>query len=252
MPIPPVGNTPGSTPPPDDKLHETRKPAKARPEKEVNEPSKLQGEKVEISPEAIRIRERQSEITRLQVAERAAGRFIEVEDRAREFVKRTVEEGNGSRSEEISRQIEKYGEDLKKAAESAKHGGENLLDGREMRFEVDNREITIRTPDARREAERITRETREYATRERDYTSERADTSTREFIDKSATIRKQLERDVRNSIAEVVKESSNGDVRDVADAERLISNTRRAGTDSQQQKSNRFESIEGKAIDLLQ
>jgi flagellin-like hook-associated protein FlgL len=252
MTIPPIGNIPGSLPGPDEKITEGNKPEKARQDKEVRQVPENPREKVEISSDAARIRERQAEITQLQVAERAARAMDDVEQRARETVRNANRNNDRTRSEEIAREIDKYAEEMRKAAESAKYNNENLLDGREMNFKVEGREYTLQTVDADKYAQEFV--DRMHAASESRARAEKTETPTRtrEFADEAASIRKRLERDVRESIAGAMKESSAAQVRDVADAEKLIRDARASTRNSENHRTTKPASMEGNAVDLLQ
>lgn len=252
MTIPPVGSSPVPPSQPDDK--QANDPGKDRAESKpaARETTEVRRERVEISAEARRIRERQTEITRLQIAERTAKAIVDDAREIRETASEMAESRRaGQDATEAQRRIDDRLNRLNERKNEARFEDENLLDGREMRFEIDDREETLRTPDASREIDKFEREIRESA-RGKHKAGDRDDFgSTREFIDRSKDVRTRLEKDVRRMIASAVKESSSSRVKDADHAERLLKEARKTHPKATNQRPDGPDQIEGQAINLL-
>jgi len=253
MTIPPIGQTPPTPPPPDEKPAGTE--GSSRQETRRAERDEARRERVEFSPEAERIRNRQREITRLQIAERAA---TENQRDDREIRAMLTEQAEARRTHDnrrvrqIRERLEERLHQVMRRNNEARFEGERVLDGREMRFSFADGEEVVRTPDAGRDAEEYARQVRQAADGRREAPDEEFASRAREFADRAQAVRTRLEKDVRDSVAGAVKESSNSRPRDAADAERMLREAARARTSRSSERPSGVEQIASRAVNLLQ
>ncbi len=253
MTIPPIGSSPLPPSLPDDKKNEVARTENLPPQP-ATEAAKPAAERVELSPDAQRIRDRQSEITRLQIAERTANAAERDTREIRQIHAKLVQASRDRDSKEVAaqeRRLEERLGQLESRKNDARYEDQNLLDGREMKFKVSNREETLRTPDLAKETDEYARQVRN-AARDRRETQDDFAQRTRDFVSRAADIRGRLEKDVRDSVAAAVKESSTPRAKDVADAERLIKQAQEASADTERGRSGSVDQISSRAINLLQ
>ena len=104
-----------------------------------------------------------------------------------------------------------------------------------------------------RTVEAYVRETRDAVQGKREVRDAEFFEQTRQFVDKAQETRKNLERDVRDSIADAMKESSASRPRDAADAERMIRRVSRARENAgTTQRPPGMDQIASRAVNLLQ
>lgn len=256
MTIPPIGSNPGQPSPLDDKRTDNSAPEKAdvTPSLEKTELNNTQPtEKVEITTDAGLIRARQNEITSLQIAERTTEQVIEDATQIETLVLRYHEasqKGEG-RAQEIVIEIDNRITQLESRTTQAVFEGRDLLDGREMTFEIDSRTERIQTPDITDGIDRYVKTVRNSVNTNRKLDTGDFIKKAQEFVPKSKRIRTRLEQDVRDSIVGAVRESSTTKVKDAADAERLIQKARDARPKVDSQTPKDMNQIEGQAINLL-
>lgn len=256
MTIPPIGSNPGQPSPLDDKRTENSTPGKAdvTPSLEKTELNNTQPtEKVEITTDAGLIRARQNEITSLQIAERAVEQIVNDANEIETLVLRyheAAEQGEG-RAQEIVIEIDNRITQLESRTTQAVFEGQNLLDGREMTFEIDSRTERIQTPDITTGIDRYVKTVRNSVNTNRKLDTGDFIKRAQEFGSSSKKIRTRLEQDVRDSIVGAVRESSTTQVKDAADAERLIQKARDARPKVDSQTPKDLNQIEGQAINLL-
>ncbi len=256
MTIPPIGSNPAQPSPLDDKRTENSAPEKAdiklsseKTELNTTQPT----EKVEITTDTGLIRARQNQITSLQIAERTTEQVIENATQIETLVLRHHEasvKGDG-RAQEIEVEIESQITKLESRTNQAVFEGQNLLDGREMTFEINSRTERIQTPDFTNGIDRYVKTVRDSVSTDRKLDTGDFIKRAQEFGSSSKTIRTRLEQDVRDSIVGAVRESSTTEVKDAADAERLIQKARDARPKVDSQTSKDLNQIEGQAINLL-
>ena len=254
MTIPPIGSSPLPPSPPDDKKNQVARTENLPPQP-ATDAAKPAAERVELSPDAQRIRDRQNDITRLQIAERTANAAERDAREIRHIQAKLVQASRDRDSSQVAaqeRRLEERLGQLESRKNDARYEDQNLLDGREMKFKVSNREETLRTPDLAKKTDEYARQVREAARDRRETTGDDFAQRTRDFVSRAADIRGRLEKDVRDSVAAAVKESSTPRAKDVADAERLIRQTREAGTDTERARPGSVDQISSRAINLLQ
>jgi hypothetical protein len=253
MTIPPIGQTPPTPPPADDRPAGTE--GSNRQETRRAEQDEAGRERVEFSPEAERIRNRQREITRLQIAERTA-RENQRDDREIRRMLAEQTEARRAHDDQRVRQIrDRLEERLHQVAQrnnEARFEGERVLDGREMRFSFADGEEVVRTPDAERDAQEHARQVREAADGRREAPDEDFGSRMDRFADRAQAVRTRLEKDVRDSIAGAVRESSNSRPRDAADAERMLREAAQARETQSSERPSGVEQIASRAVNLLQ
>ncbi len=256
MTIPPIGSNPAQPSPLDDKRTENSAPEKAdvKLSSEKAELNNTQpAEKVEITTDAGLIRARQNQITSLQIAERTVEQIINDANEIETLVLRHHEasvKGEG-RAQEFVIEIDNRITQLESRTTQAMFEGRNLLDGREMTFEIHGRTERIQTPDITNGIDRYVKTVRNSVSTDRKLDTGDFIKRAQEFVSGSKTIRTRLEQDVRDSIVGAVRESSTTKVKDVADAERLIRKARDARPKADSQTPKDLNQIEGQAINLL-
>jgi hypothetical protein len=252
MKIPPVSNNAGQPVQPD--KPDPKKvdgPRHAIEKVQAPESEPTAGVKVQISAEARIVRQRQVEITQLQVARKTADRILEQQKYAEDVVQRIELAESDVERARAEREWESARDSLVEAANRRQPEGQSeeiVLDGREVKFEVENKEYKLRTPDARKHVEKFVKaveksDRAERVARAREYRDE-----SREFKVKTDDIQQRLERDIRKSIEGVVKESSNSRLSDAAEAEARLKDAMNQRADATHQRTP---GMEGKAIDLL-
>lgn len=252
MTIPPVGPVPGSQAQPEDKANENERPDARRVERTEPQGDSARSERVEFSPEAERIRQQQADITRLQIAERAAQAILDDMREIRELAARRAQ-AESENAAEIEQRVSERAESARSRADEARFEDENLLDGREMQFQVGDREETVRTPDASRLIETYIREAREAVRERREVRDSESNERLRRFIEEARDARRNQEEDVRRSVEGAMRESSSSRPRDVRDAEQMIRRAGRARNNyGNSQRPPGHDQISGKAVNLLQ
>ncbi len=248
MTIPPVGSPVSPASPPDDRANGNSRKADPPDNADVDRARPRRTENVELSPEASRIRDRQAEITRLQVADRAADVFrrdaLEAQRLSRE-----LSEAAHDKSGEARKRLEAHMRETREHRNAARYRDENLFDGREMKVRIEGREETVRMPDSDREFERLDKEVRRASAEKRPARVREQIDDTERFQNRAREVRKRLERDVRESVEGAVRESSTARPRDVQDAERLI---RQARANRREDRPPGMEQISHRAVNLLQ
>ncbi len=255
MTIPPIGPSSISPAQPEDKPNSADKPERIRRSDQPEKAREPQGERVELSAEAKRIRARQAEITRLQVVERTAEAIDREMQEIAELAQRQAAARRTNDAREVERtrnEMDSRVEAMRERANEARYEEENLLDGRAMRFRVNDQEREVRTPDMVRELERYSREIREVQEGRREAASGDFRARLREFMNEARDARLSLERDVRETVANAVRESSTARPRDAEDAERLIRQARRSQNPGTSQRPPGMDQISSKAVNLLQ
>ncbi len=205
-------------------------------------------EKVELSPGAQKIIDRQADVTRLQVADKAAANF-EKEARAVQQMFEEHQKAGREMSRDSQDRIQEHIREAKNALENAKFGDEQLFDGRELRVRVEEKQETVRMPDRDREMSSFETEVREALKERREPVKSKIVGRLDKFRNRIQNLVKSLEKETRASIEQAVKESTATRPRDVADAERAIM---RARVTRLQQRPQSMEKISQRAVDLLQ
>lgn len=256
MTIPPIGSNAGQIPPQDDKRTDNSQPGKADVNHRVEKPASTpapKAQEVEISGETRAIRVRQAEITSLQIAERTAERIAAGGVKVSQLVITHLDAArqHSRDASEIKAQMDRRIRDMESLKGEAKFEGENVLDGRQMQFEVEGRTEKIQTPDVSSGIDNFVKNIRAVVKNNR--TPDTADfiRQVQEFTTRSKEVRARLEKDVRESIAGVMRESSVSKVKDAAEAERLIQQVREKQRQTSNPVGNNLNQIEGRAINLL-
>ncbi len=252
MKIPPVSNNagqPAQPEKPDSKAVDGPRHAVEKPQAPEAEPTA--GVKVQISAEARIVQQRQAEITQLQVARKTAERIIDQEKHAEAIARRMELAESDVERARATREWESTRDSLIETANRRQPEGQSkeiVLDGREVKYEIENREYKVRTPDARKHVEEFVKAVEKSDRAERVARAREFRDESREFKVKTDDIQMRLERDVRKSIENVVKESSNARLSDAAEAEARLKDAMKQRADSSHQRPP---GMEGKAIDLL-
>jgi nitrogen fixation protein FixH len=204
--------------------------------------------KVELSREARQVRDRQADITRLQIAASAVEEF----NRDAREIERMTAQARQSRIEDAQQTSDRFNQRIREARariEEARFNGEPVFNGREIRVKTSDGEETVQVPDGSREMDAYEREVRSAASENRSADTSRTTESLEKFHSQANKLRKRIETEVRADIEKAVRESSSTRLHDAAQAEEAI---RQARADRPQQRPAGMEQIAQRAVDLLQ
>ena len=255
MTIPPIGPQTGSLTPQEEPSNaKAVRQTRAAPEEPRQAEVPRNAETVELSQQARQIQERQAEITRMQVIERAA-EAIQKEARAIKENSAHLEvarkAGDTAQTEQATRDIEQRLRNIEAQRDAARFQGEQLFSNREVTAGAGGQEQGIGMPQAAAETDRFVQETRDAVSQKRQVQETRVEEEMSRLQDRSKQVRSQIEKEVRDSIAGAVRESSTSRPRDAAEAERLIRQARESRSQDTQRATN-IDQISSKAINLLQ
>lgn len=205
-------------------------------------------EKVDLSPGARKIIDRQADVTRLQVADKAAANF-EKEARAIQQMFAKNQKAGREMSRDAQERIEEHLRAARTALDNARFSDEKLFDGRELKVRVEERQETVQMPDRAREMSSFETAVRDALKERRQPVKSKIIGKLDKFRNRLQNLARSLEKETRASIEQAVKESTTTRPRDVADAERAIM---RARVTRLQQRPQSMEKISQRAVDLLQ
>jgi hypothetical protein len=247
MTIPPIGSHTSPVVPPDEPQNGNNVKGAPSPDRPKSAEKPPGSEVVELSSDARRVRELQARITQLQVTERAAQR---IKQQARDVadaldrLEAGARSGDRNRVEQARAQAEEALRNIEAARENATFEGQRVLGD-------NNDEYDLGKPQAAREVDRFVASARDAI---RDRSSSRDERVSRE-MDRLASAagrtRERLEKEVRDSVARAVKESTQSKPRDTAEAEKLVRQARENRADSDQRPRN-IEQISHRAVRLLE
>ncbi|MFH1676290.1 MAG: hypothetical protein ABIC40_04620 [bacterium] len=253
MTIPPVGSNSNVPSQPDDRVNNGAKPQRQEKAEQHATESPKKADHVEISAETRVIRERQADITRLQVSERA---LKDIRKESRELkndvdrIRDTISSGNRESVESAKRLIKERIARIEQKDQWARYGNEELLDGRRMSFTLPQGVNSIYMPDAEKMVFQLTREAQDAVDENRAADNDKVDKQIEKTCAAMSDVRACLEHEIRDAIAGVVRQSSGNQPSDAADAERLIMQARESIADQTGTKPGASD-ITGKAVDLL-
>lgn len=258
MTIPPIGPTPPQPVPQEERPNNNN----GKQVKNENRPDAARKADVEnsdrmnISRDVEIVRTRQAEISRLQVAERAASKMQaiakELGDDSREL--RDARNAQDSkREDEIKQRISRRVEELKSQAREATFDNKSVLTGERFKTLIEGKTESVKFPDAFKEIKDVERSVNEPVTPRGEVREDRFAENMRKFEANAREIRKKLENDVRNHVANATRESSKSRPKDVQDAERLINEARKnVRPESNQPRDDKASKIASRAVNLLQ
>jgi len=253
MTIPPVGPNSNVSSQPDDRVNNGTKPERQEKIEAQAAESSQKADRVEISAETREIREKQAEITRLQVSERALKEIKKESHELKNNVKRyndATSSGNRESVQTAKRLVKERIERIEQKDQWARYGKEELLDGRSMSFTLPQGVKSIQMPDAEKLVSQLTGEAKNALDENRAANTDEVEGQIEKACAAMSEVRECLEHEIRESIAGAVRQSSGNRPSDAADAERLILQARQS-IDSQSQTKPGVSDIEGKAVDLL-
>jgi len=196
MKIPPISNNTGKPAQPEKyepkEVDGPRHAGSQPPEKQI---APSEAGTVQLSNEARVIRQRQSEITELQVARKAAERILHQEQVVEKSVTRMQTAETDTERVRARRDYEKSIESLRNEDYLRRPDNkvaENVLDGREMRYEVDNTEFKVRTPDSKRHVREFVKSVDEAVRNNRELRNQDHSSELRDFDSRAGDIQKRL------------------------------------------------------------
>jgi len=256
MKIPPAGAQPGQPKPSENESGKIGEPRKSEPASDIKRSDRIvttrKTDKVDLSPRARMIRDAQVDVTRLQVAERAAKKVTGAEKEIRELsdtYRNAVERKQDTRAAESRRALEDRLDRLQSELAKERFDGRKILNGDSIKVRSKDRAESLKTPDADKTLREIKSDLRKRATKTDK--SEAFFREVREFADKAGEIRTRMAKEVRETVADVVRESSATKLKDARDAERVLKAAIEARRSDLKQRPPNLKRFEAHAVDLL-